>query len=62
VLGAIVQQYANGRDGMSEKKAELEESIISKIFDLEETFEKVSHEFRDLARLLMRYKKAGEKT
>ena len=47
---------------MSEKKAELEESIISKIFDLEETFEKVSHEFRDLARLLMRYKKAGEKS
>jgi hypothetical protein len=40
---------------MSEEKHELEEAIISKIFDLEEIFEKASHEFRDLARLLMRY-------
>ena len=39
-------------------KKELEDSIICKLFDLEETFIKVSNEFKELARLLMNYRKS----
>ena len=42
---------------MKMSKKELEDSIICKLFDLEETFIKVSNEFKELARLLMNYRK-----
>ena len=49
-----------GEREMSEKNKadELEEAIICKVFDLEGAFLKASQDFRDLARLLMRYKKS----
>ena len=39
-------------------KKELEDSIICKLFDIEEIFIKVSNEFKELTRLLMNYRKS----